>query len=365
MGTRVLHLVPAIPFGGMQRFVAWLAAEQISQGIDATVIMLYDDIRLREALIESEVPFRIVGGRRPSFKSAVQLGRILRELSPHIVHLHAALLWVNVCGLLYKDSPWIYHAHSYCPTNKTIKDRLIDWSLSWLCTARIAVSKSVADDQEANSKRDWKTFVVPNGVKIDVEAQKTKIQLRDVSCVFGFASRLTRDKGLDAFTRVCADIISHEPRAHFLVAGDGVDSSKLREELASTQLSKHFTLLGHVEDMDSFWSSIDVFLFVAPRDTFGLTIVEAMIRGVPVAAFRTCSGSAEILVNGENALLAADGDSQGLAQCALRLIQEPELRARIKRNAFESASQNFTIAKCARRISDVYSSVRPDIFNVR
>ena len=40
---RVLHIVPAKPYGGIQRVVAQLASAQVRNGVDARVLSLYND----------------------------------------------------------------------------------------------------------------------------------------------------------------------------------------------------------------------------------------------------------------------------------------------------------------------------------
>ena len=52
----VLHVVPARPFGGMQRIAALLAAAQRRSGLDAHVLAIYDSVEFLDLLERYDVP---------------------------------------------------------------------------------------------------------------------------------------------------------------------------------------------------------------------------------------------------------------------------------------------------------------------
>jgi len=357
MGLRILHLVPSIPFGGMQRLVASLAAEQIRQGLDVLVGSIYEDSRFGELLASKNVPFETLGGNRPSLRAAFTLSRLLNRYSPKIVHLHAALLWTNLVGWVCKKEPWIYHAHTYPKVSPTTKSRLVDCVTSRLCDVQIAVSESVSKQMLHHQRNRSRAFVVHNGIDWHAGSQPIRRAFCEESPVFGTAMRMVMDKGLHAFVKVAREISTRQPSARFVVAGDGPDIADFESELASQGLSEVVKILGHVTDMNNFWSKIDVFLFVSPRDTFGLTIVEAMACGVPVAAYRTGAGSDEILRDGETGLMAEYGDAKGLAHQAIQFVLERPLRERVSQHGFDNAKKKYTIRVCAQGINEVYSNV--------
>lgn len=340
----------------MQRLVASLAAEQIRQGLDVLVGAIYEDRRLCELLATSNVPFEIVGRKRPSLRAAWTLKRLLNRYSPEIVHLHATLLWTNVAGWLCKKGPWVYHAHTYPIAPRTAKARLLECVTSRLCDAQIAVSESVS--KHLVHRRDGpQTFIVHNGIDWRAGAEPTRKALSQDSPVFGTAMRMVMGKGLREFVKLVREISKLQPCARFVVAGDGPDIHDFESELESYGFSEVVEILGHVTDMNDFWSKVNVFLFVSPRDTFGLTIVEAMACGVPVAAYRTGAGSDEIIRDGETGLMADYGDAEALARQAMRFISEHQLREYMRQRAFDEAKEKYTIRACAQRINDVYREV--------
>jgi glycosyltransferase involved in cell wall biosynthesis len=345
----------------MQRFVVSLAAEQIRHRLNVRVIVLYDDLRLPHLLSAKKIPFTAIGRSRPSLDAVITFIQTLRRYAPDIVHLHAGLLWIEITGWVFKKAPWIYHAHSYPDAEKTVKSRIVEYWLDRLCNARIAVSQSVAKSVGHGSVTPGRDFIIHNGIDITEELKTHKIT-RSNSYVFGFASRIVLDKGLNAFVKVASNILELQPNAHFLIAGEGQGFPSFKDALESEGISQHVTFCGHLEEMTSFWSAIDVYLFVAPRDTFGLTLLEAMAHQVPVSAYRTGMGSDEMLIDDLTALVTDYGNAERMAQCALALASDSKLRDRITQDAFRTVCEQFTMDTCAKRIAEVYSIVCRSVF---
>jgi glycosyltransferase involved in cell wall biosynthesis len=62
------------------------------------------------------------------------------------------------------------------------------------------------------------------------------------------------------------------------------------------------------------------------RESFGLTIVEAMVRGVPVVATR-CGGPEELIADGETGFLVPVGDTEAMADRIAVLLENGALSA--------------------------------------
>lgn len=77
---------------------------------------------------------------------------------------------------------------------------------------------------------------------------------------------------------------------------------------------------------------------------FGMVLVEAMSCGVPAVAFDCKCGPRDIISNGHNGLLVADGDIQGLANAMRQLMDDDALRHRMGQEA--------------RKVVDTYSEER-------
>jgi len=75
-----------------------------------------------------------------------------------------------------------------------------------------------------------------------------------------------------------------------------------------------------------YYQAADVYLSSSRHESFGKVLVEAMAAGLPIVATAT-TGSKEIMTDNESGFLVPVGDSQGLAEKVIYLLNHPE-RAR-------------------------------------
>lgn len=101
------------------------------------------------------------------------------------------------------------------------------------------------------------------------------------------------------------------------------------------------------------YAEADVFVF-ASSQTWGLAVFEAMAAGLPVVVSRA-AGAAEVLRDGETALLVPGGDPDALARAIARLIDDPGLRARIGAAGTAYVRAELTWEAYARRMLAVFA----------
>ena len=114
----------------------------------------------------------------------------------------------------------------------------------------------------------------------------------------------------------------------FLIAGDGPLFASL-----SRDLPPNVTLLGRLDDIRPLLAAADVFAVPSRREGQGIAALEALAAGVPVVASRV-GGLAEMLTDGETALLVPPDDPEALATALSRLQSD----SRLGRNLTESAA---------------------------
>jgi glycosyltransferase involved in cell wall biosynthesis len=121
---------------------------------------------------------------------------------------------------------------------------------------------------------------------------------------------------------------------------------ELRERAAAAGVAEHVRFLGWGSgaEIEGLWDLAEAFVFPSLYEGFGLPILEAMARGVPVA----CSNVSSLPeVAGEAALLFDPRDERAIAGALERLLGDPALRARL-RAAGEERAREFTWERTAR-----------------
>ena len=64
-----------------------------------------------------------------------------------------------------------------------------------------------------------------------------------------------------------------------------------------------------------------------------MVMIEAMACGLPAVCFDFKCGPRDIVVEGKNGLVVADGDINGLAEAIVSLMKDEELRKKMGENA--------------------------------
>jgi glycosyltransferase involved in cell wall biosynthesis len=89
-----------------------------------------------------------------------------------------------------------------------------------------------------------------------------------------YVGRVAIEKNIEAFLKL--DIAGTK-----YVVGDGPQLAHLKRKYPAVR----FTGAKTGEDLASYYAAADVFVFPSRTDTFGLTLLESLASGVPVAAY--------------------------------------------------------------------------------
>ena len=143
----------------------------------------------------------------------------------------------------------------------------------------------------------------------------------------------------------------------YIIVGEGPDKEKYQKMINKLQLQKRILLTGFInEDEKSFLlRNSKVVLVVSDRETFGLSMAEALRFGVPVISTRT-SGSLDFIKDGKNGFLV-NNDEKEIAekiQYILKLNQSRYIE--IKKNSKQSSSKlkpEITIKNIESKIEDL------------
>jgi len=104
--------------------------------------------------------------------------------------------------------------------------------------------------------------------------------------------------------------------------------------------------------------ALDVVVHASTRpEPFGLAIAEAMACGKPVVASAD-AGACEVIAAGHDGMTTPPGDAQALAGHLLALATS-DLRRAIGQAARVTAVREFSRARAAREVIEVYRQIRP------
>jgi glycosyltransferase involved in cell wall biosynthesis len=198
-------------------------------------------------------------------------------------------------------------------------------------TRLIAISAAARDDIAATLHLDESKFdVTPLGMA-SIEAHtdglnedhvRDKLGLRAGPIVLCVAAKRPH-KNLDGLIRALARLA--DPRPLLVLPGSPTDyEQELRGLAARLGLEGDVAFPGWLSDaeLDSLYAAASCFVLPSRQEGFGLPVLEAMARGVPVA----CSNTSSLPeVAGDAALLFDPGDERAIAAQIDRLLRDRSL----------------------------------------
>jgi glycosyltransferase involved in cell wall biosynthesis len=180
--------------------------------------------------------------------------------------------------------------------------------------------------------------VVPNLVDLSQFRYRERKPLRPyLVCTRGFQEYYSIDVVVKAF----AEVKKQYPGARLDLVGGGVLEGDIRRLVADLKLGGvNFTGVATRNNIGKYYDDADIFINASWLDNMPVSVIEAFGCGTPVVT--TSPESMPYLVeNGRTGLLSAVGDEKALAANVIRLLREPDLAARLAKNAYEE-SRKYT-----------------------
>ncbi|MGD6740587.1 glycosyltransferase [Streptomyces sp. BH106] len=187
--------------------------------------------------------------------------------------------------------------------------------------------------REAVPGSDTTILCIPNGVPAP-DAQPSDRR----SHVVVAAGRLSPVKRYDRLIDAFAQVADRHPEWTLRLYGRGPQRDALRAQIDRLGLYDRVRLMGAVAPIETEWAKGAIAAVSSDRESFGVTIVEAMHSGVPVIATDCPHGPAEIIDHGVNGCLVPLGaGTAGYAAALEDLMTDTELRDRLGANARQTA----------------------------
>jgi glycosyltransferase involved in cell wall biosynthesis len=158
-----------------------------------------------------------------------------------------------------------------------------------------------------------------------------------------YVGQLIRGKGVDTLLAAFAQLRTTRPGLRLAIAGRGNAEADLQALATRLELGNAVSFEGHIQDsrLDQLYRSATL-LAVPSRwpEPFGMVGLEAMRRGLPVAA-SAVGGIPDWLEDGVTGYLAAPNDPRSLATAMTRILDDRTAALRLGRAGQQRAERDF------------------------
>jgi glycosyltransferase involved in cell wall biosynthesis len=182
--------------------------------------------------------------------------------------------------------------------------------------------------------------------------------------VIGIVGRLQPWKGQGLFLRCLAALRSRGHDVHGLVVGGDAGNFSpgfertLHELVRDLHLEDRVTFTGQVSEPGPYIELMDVAVNASNVEPFGIVLLEAMSRGVPVVAF-DAGGPAEIVQSGQTGLLVPLGDEHAFAEALRHLLSNQHRRLELAAAGQKRFLAEFTAERMTERLTEELQNFSP------
>lgn len=165
--------------------------------------------------------------------------------------------------------------------------------------------------------------------------------------LFLTVARLSPEKRIDKILSALALLLFD---FKYTIIGDGTERKKLEQHVAQYKLSDKVVFMGQLPNPYQHVQSANLFLMFSQYEGLPTTLLEATALGIPVIAYNSPGGIAEIIENGVNGFLVEDNNEEMYAKTIEKALRHSFNKSKI----IEHTLAKFEANKSMKQLEDVF-----------
>lgn len=309
-------------------------------------------------------PVRLAAAAMGVLRVSGKLAALIRREGVALVHANSDTAHLYACAAARRAAvPCVWHARDRAELGP-----LGPW-LARRAAAIVAISANVGRHVRRYTPDAVPVYVIPNGLWPATPAPpgggaawRAELGIPPAAPVVGMVGQLVPWKNQRGFIDMAARLHAVRPEVRYVIVGDDrFDEcpdyrAALQAYAAERGLERVVAFAGYRPDAREWMGAFAVLVHPNDREPLGRVVLEALDAGCAVVAVRAC-GPAEIIRDGIDGSLVDSADPAALAGAVARLLDEPDLAARLGRAARERVATAFAAADVARRIEALYDGL--------
>ena len=143
----------------------------------------------------------------------------------------------------------------------------------------------------------------------------------------------------------------------------------MRDKATALGIASYVIFAGYCEEVERYYAIMDISVLTSLSEGLSITLLESMSYGLPVVITRV-GGNPEVVVDGQTGYLVPARDVPSFVERVVRLLQNPDLRARMGQEGCRRIMQKFQMKDVAKRYLEIYTDllrmhgVRPNLADI-
>jgi glycosyltransferase involved in cell wall biosynthesis len=175
-----------------------------------------------------------------------------------------------------------------------------------------------------------------------------------------YTGRLAPEKSLHLLVEAFATVWRQRAQAYLVLVGDGPMRAALTEQTRRLGCQDNTRVVGSVDpsEVPQWLQVADVFALVSLSEGFPCALVEAMSTGL-ASVVSDIPANQQLVQSKKHGLLSPAGDISATAAALIRLLDDPELRARMGAEARRSVKQHYATERVLERYETLLGETIP------
>ncbi len=346
---KILQFINALTWGGAQTLLLDLGCFLRDQGHEVRIVAFRDG-PVGAMMRTRGLPVCILGEGWLDLAGFLRLRGILRDFQPDVVHSHLfrATFWARLSRDSFPQGSLVTSIHGFETTWFHKLEKLMNGSSDrFIFPSRFLRDWYSSNIAHGPAQRGLVAY--PGAVKHPPPA----VRGPGDPIRIGTLSRLHPVKGVDLLLEACSGMAAEGKSFRLVIGGEGRNLENLRSIANRLGLGDQVEFAGPIQARREFLQNLDIFVAPSLEEAFGISICEAMERGVPVVA-SAVGGIPEIVREGIDGLLFPRGNAAECSRALRRLIDDPDFRLRLGGEARLRAATCFDRREALERHLQAY-----------
>jgi glycosyltransferase involved in cell wall biosynthesis len=238
---------------------------------------------------------------------------------------------------------------------------LLNRVLTGFCQdALVAVSqhlKTVLEPRYPNKTVVIRNFIDTDDIPTTPQQQSDDRRKSDTCYRIALVGRCVPVKRIDLFIDTIASLrTDHMLEVEGTICGDGPLLESMKQYAEAKGVANFIHFRGFVQDMEPEWASMDALVMPSDHEGLPMTLLEALLRKVPVVA-HNAGGIPEVLDHGKSGVLVDNHSATGYADKLAQLIKQPEMARQLAANGHSHVKREFSKRENVQKYEALYRTI--------